>query len=137
MDRRRIVTILAVLGGWSILAVLFTPQHYVLSRDLPDAPHWTRLLRANLAMFWVWAALTPLILWYGRRFPIERPKLAFHLLMHLLGGFAFSLLHIGGVRYVNAFMRRSHAEGGARLPPQLRRHPADAAAGAPHGCLAH
>jgi signal transduction histidine kinase len=104
MDRRRVVTILAVLGGWSILAVLFTPQHYVLSRDLPDAPHWTRLLRANLAMFWVWAALTPLILWYGRRFPIERPKLAVHVLMHFLGGFAFSLLHIGGVRYVNALM---------------------------------
>ncbi|MDQ3170756.1 MAG: histidine kinase [Acidobacteriota bacterium] len=106
-DRRRIVTVLAVLAGWSIMAVLFTPQHYVLSRQIPDPPHWSRLLLGNLAMFLVWAMLTPLILWFGRRFPLERGRLVRNSVMHFAAGFAFSLLHIGGVRYVNALITGS------------------------------
>ena len=103
-DRRQIVTVLAVLTGWSILAVLFTPQHYVLSRDVPGAPHWSRLLLNNLVMFWVWGALTPLGLWFGRRFPLERPRVARHLLYLFVAGFALSCIHIVGVRYTSALL---------------------------------
>jgi signal transduction histidine kinase len=104
IERRQIRSTVAVLAGWSIMAVLFTPQHYVLSRGIPDAPPWTSLLRGNLAMFWTWAALTPVILAFGRRFPLERPHLPLHVLLHFLGGFAFTFAHIGIVRYVNALM---------------------------------
>ena len=104
LDRRRIVTVLAVVAGWSIMAVLFTPQHYVLSREVPNAPHWSKLLLNNLVMFWIWAALTPLGLWFGRRYPLERPRVALHLLYLFIGGFVLSLLHIAGVRYTGALM---------------------------------
>lgn len=101
--RDLLVAALAVFAGWTILALLFTPQHWALSKDLPDPPHWTHLLRGNLAMWWTWAALTPLVLWFGRRFPLERPRIARHLLLYLAAGFVFSLLHIIVVRQVNPF----------------------------------
>lgn len=99
--RLQLVAGLAVFAGWTILALLFTPQHWALTKDLPDAPHWTKLLRGNLAMFWTWAALTPVFLWFGRRWPLERPRLFRHLLLYLVAGFAFSVLHIAVVRQVN------------------------------------
>lgn len=104
MTKRRIVAILVVLAGWTLMAALFTPQHWVLSRRAPNPPHWVDLFLGNIVMFWVWAALTPLILWFGRRFPLERPRLWQHLLAHLAGGFAFALSHIALVRIVNAAM---------------------------------
>ena len=104
LDRDRLVWILAILAGWSIMAVLFTPQHYVLSREVPDPPHWSRLLLGNLVMFWIWAALTPVGLWLGRRFPLERPRLARHLLYLFIAGFALSLVHLVVVRYANALI---------------------------------
>lgn len=104
ITRARLLAALTVVAGWTILALLFTPQHWAITREAPDAPHWTRLLRGNLAMFWVWAALTPVILWFGRRFPLERPRLAGHLLLYLVAGFVFSLLHIAIVREVNPLL---------------------------------
>jgi signal transduction histidine kinase len=104
VNRRQVVTVLAVIAGWSIMAVLFTPQHYVLTREGPNPPHWARLLLNNLIMFWIWAALTPAGLWFGRRFPLERRRLPLHLFYLFLAGFALSLLHIAGVRYTGALV---------------------------------
>ncbi|MDQ3069792.1 MAG: histidine kinase [Acidobacteriota bacterium] len=101
MTRSRIGWALAVIAGWSVLAVLFTPQHYVLSRRGAGSPHWSTLLIGNLAMFWVWAALTPVIVWFGRRYLLERRRAALHLLLHFLAGFVFAFMHIALVRYVN------------------------------------
>ena len=95
---------LAVLTGWSIMAVLFTPQHYVLSRDVPNPPHWSRLFMNNLTMFWVWAALTPVGLWFGRQFPLERSRVALHLFYLFVAGFALSFIHVAGVRYLGALI---------------------------------
>ena len=102
VDRRTVVATAAVLAGWLLMAALFTPQHWVLTRRAPNPPHWVDLFLGNVVMFWAWAALTPVILWLGRRFPLERPRLPLHLLMHFVGGFAFALAHIAIVRYANA-----------------------------------
>lgn len=107
LTRSRLIAVFVVFAGWTILALLFTPQHWAISREAPEAPHWTRLLRGNLAMFWTWAALTPAILWFGRRFPLERPRLAGHLLLYLVTGFVFSLTHIAVVRMVNPVLTGS------------------------------
>ena len=104
VERRTIVAIAAVLAGWGLMAALFTPQHWVLTRRAPNAPHWSELFLGNLVMFWTWAALTPAIVWLGRRFPLERPRLPLHLLLHFAGGFAFTLAHIGILRYANALL---------------------------------
>src|SRR5687768_16727315 len=86
------------------MAVLFTPQHYVLSRGAPDPPHWWRLFVNNLIMFWVWAALTPAGLWFGRRYPLERPRIARHLFYLFIAGFVLSLVHVAGVRYLGVIL---------------------------------
>jgi two-component system LytT family sensor kinase len=104
LQRHQMIWIVSVIGGWSLMAAIFTPQHYVLSRGGPNPPEWWQLLLGNFANFWVWAALTPLVLWFGRRFPIEHPRVGRHLLIHVAAGFALTLIHISIVRYTNALM---------------------------------
>ena len=99
-----------VIAGWTVMAALFTPQHWVLTRRAPSPPHWTELFASNLVMFWLWAALTPVILWVGRRYPLERRRFAARLLLFFAAGFAFALVHIALVRYVSAIL--------AGQPPQ-------------------
>ena len=86
------------------MAALFTPQHWVLTRRAPVPPHWTELFLGNLVMFWIWAALTPVILWLGRRYPLERRRFAPRLLLFFVAGFVFTLVHIAMVRYANALL---------------------------------
>jgi two-component system LytT family sensor kinase len=101
LTRRQVLAALAVLAGWTIIALLFTSQHYALSRDSARAPHWSRLLYGNLITFWSWAALTPAAMWIGRRFPLERRRVARHLAYYVVGIVALSLAHITLVRYLN------------------------------------
>ncbi len=86
------------------MAVLFTPQHYVLSRDVPNPPHWSRLFASNIIMFWAWAALTPAVMWFGRRFRLERPRIPRHLFYYFVAGFVLSFAHIVIVRYTSALI---------------------------------
>ena len=102
--RSRLFWGLMVVAGWTLMAALFTPQHWVLTRRAPSPPHWTELFVGNLAMFWVWAALTPIILWVGRRYPLERRRFAARLLLFFVAGFVFALAHIALVRYTTAIM---------------------------------
>ena len=102
--RSRLIWALVVLGGWTLMAALFTPQHWVLTRRAPSPPRWTELFLGNLAMFWIWAALTPVILWFGRRYPLERRRFAARLPLFFVAGFVFTLIHITLVRYTNAIL---------------------------------
>ena len=101
INRRLLIVTLAVLAGWTIMAVLFTSQHYVLSRDSARAPAWSRLFYGNLITFWSWAAVTPAFMWFGRRFPLERQRTAAHLVYCLIAIVVLSLAQITLVRYAN------------------------------------
>ena len=64
------------LAAWTVLALLFAPQTYFLSAGSPNPRTWGESLAAMLLLFYAWAALTPLVLWLGRRFPVERERAA-------------------------------------------------------------
>lgn len=87
-------TACVIVGCWTFLALLFTPQTYLSNLRAPTPLTWSQALGATLALFYVWAALTPLVLWLGGRFAFERPRLLRNLLIHLLLCVPISLAHI-------------------------------------------
>ncbi|HKS10640.1 MAG TPA: histidine kinase [Pyrinomonadaceae bacterium] len=93
-----------VVGCWTFLALLFTPQTYLSNLRAPTPLTWSQALGATLALFYVWAALTPFVLWLGGRFAFERPRLLRNLLVHLVLCVPVSLAHILLLQNVNAIV---------------------------------
>lgn len=103
-----------IVGCWTFLALLFTPQTYLANLRSPSPLTWTEALVASLTLFYVWAALTPLVLWLGKRFPFERHVLR-NVFIHLLLCGPVALLHIWLLQNVNVLMRWSNPA--QRQPP--------------------
>jgi signal transduction histidine kinase len=73
--RKRLLQIGLIIGCWTVLALLFVPQTYSANSRTPQPLTVWQSVVVNLILFYTWGALTPLVLWLGRRFPLERRKL--------------------------------------------------------------
>jgi signal transduction histidine kinase len=93
-----------IVGCWTFLALLFTPQTYLANLRSPTPPTWGDALVASLTLFYVWALLTPLVLWLGRRLTFERHPWR-NLVIHLLLCGPVALLHIWLFQNANAWLR--------------------------------
>ena len=98
-----------IVGCWTFLALLFTPQTYIASLRSPAPPTWGQALFASLTLFYVWAALTPLVFWLGRRFPFER-RVVRNVVIHLLLCGPVALLHIWLFQNVTALLRANQPQ---------------------------
>ena len=80
---RRWVRAVLILAAWTVLASFLTSQIYLAysRREIPI--RWERIFAVELSYAYIWAALTPFILWLARRFPIERSHWIRSLLIHL------------------------------------------------------
>jgi two-component system, LytTR family, sensor kinase len=79
---------------WTIVGLFFFSQgltHRLLQHD--PAPWWHYLLSWLTGMY-IWALLTPVLLWLGRRFAIERPHGTGRVALHLVLSLTFSVLQI-------------------------------------------
>ncbi len=83
-----------VIGLWTLPALLYASQSYLGEIDSDHGLSWWRLASWQLMIYYVWAALTPLIIHLGRRFPIEQLRRARNLIAHIFFGSLASLLHI-------------------------------------------
>lgn len=78
---------------WVPLAVLSTTQLYSIVRlENRDVPLW-RIALWQSAVWLLWAALTPVVLWLGRRFPLERTSWRRTVPLHIFAGVLLGLLH--------------------------------------------
>jgi signal transduction histidine kinase len=93
-----------IVGCWTFLALLFTPETYLSNLRSPTPLTWGRAFFATLMLFQVWAVLTPLIFWLGRRFPFERYRLFRNLAVHLLLSGPIAVAHIGLLQIVNRLL---------------------------------
>src|SRR5262252_5536932 len=86
--KRRLVTWLLILAAWTLITIIFASQNYVfaVARGRQDS-FWRELLTAS-SEWYVWAALTPLVLFLSRRFRITSRNWITRIPLHL----AFSLL---------------------------------------------
>ena len=104
--RRRVVWAV-VFGIWTFFAVLNASQVFIGMRAEGMDHSFGTMLAWQLSNWYLWALLTPLILWLGRRFPFERARwarsLAVHFLFCALVAVAHSALHNLATIYIRPF----------------------------------
>lgn len=101
--RRRLRFAFVVFVCWTFLALLFSPQTYLLNLRSPTPLNWWQAIATNSVLFYLWALLTPLILWIGRRFLIEAPHFFRNLAIHFALSFLTAVVHLivmGQVNYL-------------------------------------
>lgn len=87
------------------LWILFFSVHVVANSVIRNIEHARQDLGFDLWEPWVWELssamlwlpLLALLLWFDRRFPLERPNLSRHLVFHFLFTVPVSLLHVLGM----------------------------------------
>lgn len=91
---RRVLQWALILAGWTLIVVTFSVQAYVfaVARGRPDS-FWHEFLVASTDWY-IWAALTPLVLFFCRRFRIASDNWIPAVLLHLIAGVLISFLQL-------------------------------------------
>jgi signal transduction histidine kinase len=66
------------------VALLFTAQQTVVEKVQGSQVHWVIEGALELVEWYIWAALTPLVIGLAKRFPLMRPRLARHIVLHTI-----------------------------------------------------
>lgn len=93
-DRQRRIAIVIVTVVWTLVGGLLATQAWVSYAMRGEPIAWGRALAVWLAWAWLWALLTPLALRLVERLPLQRPRLARAIGLHLLAGAAVATLDI-------------------------------------------
>jgi len=83
-----------ILVVWTLMGLLRATQVSLGYEMMGHVPSWWRLAIWQLSVFYVWVALTPLILWLGRRFPLSRSHWLRSFAAHLFLGSLVSLFYL-------------------------------------------
>ena len=73
--RSRVGGFLAILGGYTALALFLAAANYLTYLSTSGTAYWWPTLKRSVGEWYAWAALTPLILYLARRCPIDRGTL--------------------------------------------------------------
>jgi len=79
---------------WTVLGLFYFSQGLTQRLVSYDPTPWWRYLLAWLLGVYIWALLTPVILWLGRQFPIERRNWLRRGVLHLMLSAGFSVLEL-------------------------------------------
>jgi len=77
---------LAVWTGWTALALFFAAGNSLTYKSTGRPANWTLTSERALAENWIWAAATPAIVVFTRRFPLRGPRFWPHLALHVVCG---------------------------------------------------
>src|SRR5271169_1291401 len=83
-----------IFAVWTSLALIPGIQAHAYIISLGHSITWGHALLPPLLNHWIWAVLTPGVLWLSGRYPIERRAWARVVGIHILGSIAFAVLHI-------------------------------------------
>lgn len=78
-------------AAWTALALLFTMQDYIGLKGTPRETPFAEMLLHKLLAWWLWAALSPVIIAFTRRFPISGRHAIRNVLLHIPVGFVCSV----------------------------------------------
>jgi signal transduction histidine kinase len=89
-----------ILGGATLLG-FFSAFQAAYAVALYDEKHqpFLMLLGMNLSYWYAWAVLVPLVLWLGRRFPLERGRWVRSLSVHVPAVLVVTFLHVAISQY--------------------------------------
>src|SRR5215213_5674136 len=87
---------LLIFAAHTVLFVIQIPQVYLYNANNQNPVEWWMPVAKLAWGVYLWALITPFILWLGSRLPVTRRHLRRNLSLHLLLGVAFGLLqHYG------------------------------------------
>ena len=72
-----------IFGVWSVIGLIFSLQFYFAAFRSEQPVPWGRSLYVQMTWGYLWALLTPVVLWLVRRFPIEKQHWRSSVLAHL------------------------------------------------------
>ena len=72
----------AVWAGWTALAVFYAVSASLTYQSTGQPANWRLSFQRSLTQWWVWALLTPLVVWLARRFPLTGRRRVYHLALH-------------------------------------------------------
>jgi two-component system LytT family sensor kinase len=81
--RRPAAQSLIVFAAWTALAIFFAASTSLTYIAQGRPALWSLTATTELAQWWIWAALTPIILWTSRRYAFARGHVARALAVHL------------------------------------------------------
>ena len=76
----------AVWLGWTALAVFYAVTTSLTYASTGRPANWSITFQRSLSEYWLWALLTPAVVWLARRFPLFGPRRWVHLVLHLALG---------------------------------------------------
>lgn len=82
---------LAVWAGWTALALLMAISSSLTYRSTGRPANWQLTISRGLGEWWLWAALTPLVVWLARRYRVDGPRRWRNIAIHLCVGLALAL----------------------------------------------
>jgi two-component system, LytTR family, sensor kinase len=77
---------IAITAGWTALALFFAVSASLTYRSTGRPANWTLSIERSLVEWWLWAALTPLIVWLAHRYPLDTRWPWRHASIHLAAG---------------------------------------------------
>jgi len=92
--QRRPQWIAGVLLAWTAVGLFFFTQDLLRNLMFRDPTPWWHLLVSWLVGVYISAALTPVMLWLGRRFPLERKRWVRRVALHLWFSVALAIVHL-------------------------------------------
>jgi two-component system, LytTR family, sensor kinase len=104
---------LLLFGCWTVLALIFASQSYVHSAALGHDQVWGRIFLWTLADWYIWAALSPLILQLARGYRFTRQTWGQALLVHIPAAALFALIHLALQAFVQTQTGWAKFEGGS------------------------
>jgi two-component sensor histidine kinase len=82
-----------IFTGWTLLGAVYAVQiHLVYARNM-QSPSWRQVIPAAIGFWYIWAALSPLILRLGRTFRFEGRRWVRNLVIHLVCGVLLAMVH--------------------------------------------
>ena len=92
--RHRLRIYAACFLAWTVFGLFFFSQSITQKLVSHDPTPWWHFLLSWLTGVYIWAALTPAVLWLGRRLPIERRNWPARVAFHLAASVLVSLLQL-------------------------------------------
>jgi signal transduction histidine kinase len=84
--------ILAAATAFGIFSTAEAAGYHLFVAKSPSIP-WALISSLNFSYWYVWAVLTPPILWLARRYPFERHAWGRFVAVHVVGVFVFTFAH--------------------------------------------